>query len=150
MLHFLSAQLSQTRVMPDGDGVKWILRSQTPCWLKWLFYLFSVEAVYSRRDTSHCRVTRDDSDSRLACDHEMSRCPGLQMMAALLALFMRLTPDNLLTSWSGSDLSDIRESELNFLGLLIPGPLPTHIMGKINWNKSSLDYNGSNDKWATQ
>ena len=74
MLHFLSAQLSQTTVIPDGDGNTWIPSSQTPGWHKWLFYLFSVEAVYSRRDTSQCRVTRDDSDSRLACDHEMSRC----------------------------------------------------------------------------
>ena len=153
MLHFPSAQLSQTRVMSDGDGNTWIVRSQTPGWHKWLFYLFSVEAVYSPRDTSHCRLTRDDSDSRLACDHEMSQCLVVRVCRwwqLCSALFMRLTPDNLLTSWSGSDLSDIRESELNFLGLLIPGPLPTHIMGKINWNKSSLDYNGSNDKWATQ
>ena len=55
---------------------------------------------------------------------------------------MALAQDNLLTSTTlCSDLSDI---------VLNLGPLPTHIIGKINWNKFGLNYNGSNDKWGTQ
>ena len=157
MLHFLSAQWSQTRVMCKQDTNTWRLWmwSQRPgtCWVLSVV----VECWGSLFSAWHLTawVTCDDSDSSviMRCLVCLSRTLGtLQMMARWLcsALFMRLTLDNLLTSWSGSDLSDIRESELNFLGLLIPGPLPTHIMGKINWNKSSLDYNRSSDKWATQ
>ena len=151
MLHFLSAQLSQTRVMPDGDGNACSLEVRhlagtNDCFICFLLRQF-IPGVTLLSAGSPVMTLIAASPVIMKC--LVSRCPGLQMMA-LLALFMRLTPDNLLTSWSGSDLSDIRESELNFLGLLIPGPLPTHIMGKINWNKSSLDYNGSNDKWATQ
>ena len=156
MLHFLSAQLSQTRVMPDGDGNACSLEVRhlagtNDCFICFLLRQF-IPGVTLLTAGSPVMTLIAASPVIMKClVVSLSGSPGilLQMMA-LLALFMRLTPDNLLTSWSGSDLSDIRESELNFLGLLIPGPLPTHIMGKINWNKSSLDYNGSNDKWATQ
>ena len=156
MLHFLSAQWSQTRVMCSQDTNTWRLKSETwhnhcrTCWV--LSDVVSVEAVYIPRDTWLPGSPVMTLIALWSWDVS-SACPGLRALCRwwlCSALFMRLTPDNLLTSWSGSDLSDIRESELNFLGLLIPGPLPTHIMGKINWNKSSLDYNGSSDKWATQ
>ena len=155
MLHFLSAQWSQTRVMCKQDTNTWRLWMwiQRPgtCWVLSVVVVV-VEAVYSPRDTWLPGSPVMTLIALWSWDVS-SACPGLWALCRwwlCSVLFMRLTLDNLLTSWSGSDLSDIRESELNFLGLLIPGPLPTHIMGKINWNKSSLDYNGSSDKWATQ
>ena len=122
MLHFL---LSQTTVMSIQEPMDWGSGFVT-CWdggqglgldrskLKCCFYLCFVEAVYSR--VTLLSVPGSPVMTLIAArDHEMSRLlcsPGLR------ALFMRTSRDNLLTSWSGSDLSDIRESELNFFGLL--------------------------------